>query len=95
MKSGVTEATTDLFLESATFSPVSVRRTSRRHDLRTDASYRFERGTDPEMTLYALKRAAMLVKEIAGGEIAGDIVDIYPTPVHRAVVKFSLDRMQG
>lgn len=94
MKSGVTEATTDLFLESATFSPVSVRRTSRRHDLRTDASYRFERGTDPEMTLYALRRAAMLVKEIAGGEIAGDIVDIYPTPVHRAVVKFSLDRMQ-
>jgi len=94
LTSGVTQNTTDLFLESATFSPVSVRRTSRRHDLRTDASYRFERGTDPEMTLYALKRAAMLVKEIAGGEIAGDIVDIYPTPVHRAVVKFSLDRMQ-
>ncbi len=94
LTSGVTQNTTDLFLESATFSPVSVRRTSRRHDLRTDASYRFERGTDPEMTLYALKRAAMLVKEIAGGEIAGDIVDIYPTPLHRAVVKFSLDRMQ-
>jgi phenylalanyl-tRNA synthetase beta chain len=93
LKSGVTEATTDLFLESATFSPVSIRRTSRRHDLRTDASYRFERGTDPEMTLYALKRAAMLVKELAGGEITGDIVDIYPAPVRKAVVRYSLDRM--
>ncbi|MDM8001512.1 MAG: phenylalanine--tRNA ligase subunit beta [Bacteroidota bacterium] len=93
LKSGVTEATTDLFLESATFSPVSVRRTSRRHDLRTDASYRFERGTDPEMTIYALKRAAMLVKELAGGEITGDIVDIYPSPVRKAVVRYSLDRM--
>jgi phenylalanyl-tRNA synthetase beta chain len=94
MKSGVTEATTDLFLESATFNPVSVRRTSRRHDLRTDASYRFERGTDPEMTLYALKRAAMLVKELSGGRIAGDMVDIYPNPVRKAVVRYSLDRME-
>lgn len=93
LKSGVTEATTDLFLESATFNPVSVRRTSRRHDLHTDASYRFERGTDPEMTIYALKRAAMLVKELAGGEITGDIIDLCPKPVRKAVVKYSLDRM--
>ncbi len=93
LKSGVTEATTDLFLESATFSPVSIRRTSRRHDLRTDASYRFERGTDPEMTLYALRRAAMLVRELAGGVITGDVVDIYPAPVRKAVVRYSLDRM--
>ena len=93
LKSGVTEATTDLFLESATFSPVSIRRTSRRHDLRTDASYRFERGTDPEMTLYALRRAAMLVRELAGGTVTGDVVDIYPSPVRKAVVKYSLDRM--
>lgn len=92
-KSGVTEGTTDVFLESATFSPVSVRRTSRRHDLHTDASYRFERGTDPEMTIYALKRAALLIKEIAGGNIAGDIVDIYPHPVAKAVVRYSLSRM--
>ncbi len=92
-KSGVTAATTDLFLESATFSPVSVRRTSRRHDLHTDASYRFERGTDPEMTIYALRRAALLVKEMAGGEIAGEIADIYPYPVRKAVVRYSLDRM--
>lgn len=92
-KSGVTEATRDLFLESATFSPVSVRRTSRRHDLHTDASYRFERGTDPAMTIYALSRAALLIKELAGGEIAGEIKDIYPSPVKKAVVVYSLDRM--
>ncbi len=93
LNSGVTDSTTDLFLESATFSPVSVRRTSRRHDLRTDASYRFERGTDPEMTIYALNRAAMLVRELAGGTVSGDIIDIYPAPVRRAVVRYSLDRM--
>ncbi|MCI0522351.1 MAG: phenylalanine--tRNA ligase subunit beta, partial [Bacteroidales bacterium] len=93
LKSGVTETTTSLFLESATFSPVSVRRTSRRHDLHTDASYRFERGTDPEMTLYALKRAALLIREVAGGEITGEITDLYPSPVRKAVVKLSLDRM--
>ena len=92
-KSGVTAATTDLFLESATFSSVSVRRTSRRHDLRTDASYRFERGTDPEMTLYALRRAALLIQELAGGTITGDVVDLYPKPVRKAVVSYSLERM--
>ena len=93
LSSGVTGSTTDLFLESATFSPVSVRRTSRRHDLHTDASYRFERGTDPEMTIYALRRAALLVRELAGGEITGDIMDVYPAPVGKAVVRYSLDRM--
>jgi phenylalanyl-tRNA synthetase beta chain len=92
-KSGVTQATTTLFLESATFSSVSVRRTSRRHDLHTDASYRFERGTDPEMTLYALKRAALLIQELAGGVITGDVVDVYPKPVRKATVSYSLDRM--
>jgi phenylalanyl-tRNA synthetase beta chain len=94
LKSGVTEKTTDVFLESATFNPVSIRRTSRRHDLHTDASYRFERGTDPEITVYALKRAALLIKETAGGEITGDITDIYPYPVAKAVVKYSLSRMK-
>lgn len=92
-KSGVTGSTTDIFLESATFNPVSVRRTSRRHDLHTDASYRFERGADPEMTIYALKRAALLIRELAGGEITGDITDIYPKPVSKAVIRYSLDRM--
>ena len=93
IRSGVTEKTTSIFLESATFSPVSVRRTARRHDLHTDASYRFERGTDPEMTVYALKRAALLIREVAGGEITGDIVDIYPEPVRKAVVKLSSERL--
>lgn len=92
-KSGVTSATTDIFLESATFGSVSVRRTSRRHDLHTDASYRFERGTDPEMTLYALKRAALLVQELAGGVITGDIADVYPKPVRKVTVIYSLERM--
>jgi len=92
-KSGVTGTTKSVFLESATFNPVSVRRTSRRHDLHTDASYRFERGTDPGMTIYALKRAALLIKELAGGEITGDITDIYPAPARKAVVRYSLDRM--
>lgn len=92
-KSGVNETTKSVFLESAAFNPVSVRRTSRRHDLHTDASYRFERGSDPEMTIYAIRRAALLIKELAGGEITGDITDIYPAPVRKAVVRFSLDRM--
>lgn len=94
LRSGVSADTGSVFLESATFSPVSVRKTSRRHSLQTDASYRFERGTDPEMTIYALKRAALLIKEIAGGEITGDIVDIYPSPVRKAVVKLSFDRLK-
>lgn len=94
LRSGVSADTGSVFLESATFSPVSVRKTSRRNSLQTDASYRFERGTDPEMTIYALKRAALLIKEIAGGEITGDIVDIYPSPVRKAVVKLSFDRLK-
>ncbi len=94
LRSGVSADTASVFLESATFSPVSVRKTSRRHSLQTDASYRFERGTDPGMTIYALKRAALLIKEIAGGEIAGDIVDIYPSPVRKATVKLSFDRLK-
>jgi len=94
LRSGVSADTASVFLESATFSPVSVRKTSRRHGLQTDASYRFERGTDPEMTIYALKRAAILISEIAGGEITGDIVDIYPSPVRKATVKLSFDRLK-
>jgi phenylalanyl-tRNA synthetase beta chain len=94
LRSGVTTDTTSVFLESATFSPVSVRKTSRRHGLQTDASYRFERGTDPEMTIYALKRAALMIREIAGGEISGEIVDIYPSPVRKAVVVLSFDRLK-
>ncbi len=74
--SGVTEATTDVFLESACFHPTWVRKTARRFGLNTDSSFRFERGLDPNATIYNLKLAALLVKELAGGEICGEIVDI-------------------
>jgi len=84
--SGVTEKTTDLFLESAYFHPTWVRKTARRHGLSTDSSFRFERGADPGNTVYVLKRAALLIKELAGGVIEGEIRDIYPTPVERAEV---------
>ncbi|WP_069658162.1 phenylalanine--tRNA ligase subunit beta [Arcticibacter eurypsychrophilus] len=80
-ESGVSLSTTSVFLESACFSPVAVRKTSKRFGLKTDASFRFERGTDPEMTIYALKRAALLIKEIAGGEIASEVYDYYPNPI--------------
>ncbi len=81
LHSGVTENTKDLFLESAYFHPTWVRKTARRHGLNTDSSFRFERGADPNNTVYVLKRAALLVKELAGGEIEGEIQDIYPEPV--------------
>ena len=80
LHSGVKERTTSIFLESAFFNPVFIRKTARRHGLNTDASFRFERGIDPNGTLYALKRAAMLIKEIAGGTISSDIVDIIADP---------------
>ena len=87
--SGVKETTKNIFLESACFNPVSVRKTSKRHGLKTDASFRFERGTDPEITVSALKRAALLIKEIAGGEISSELSDIYPEPVKPFDVSFS------
>ncbi|NTW26483.1 MAG: phenylalanine--tRNA ligase subunit beta, partial [Lentimicrobium sp.] len=90
-KSGVTESTTAVFLESACFNPVSVRKTSRLHVLKTDASFRFERGTDPEITVTALKRAAMLIREIAGGEISSEIVDVYPVPVEHRKISLSYE----
>ncbi|WP_282787459.1 phenylalanine--tRNA ligase subunit beta [Flavobacterium croceum] len=76
--SGVTETSTNIFLESAYFNPVSIRKTAKRHGLSTDASFRFERGIDPTLTEYALKRAALLIQEVAGGEITSDIIDVYP-----------------
>jgi phenylalanyl-tRNA synthetase beta chain len=85
--SGVSENTTSIFLESAYFNPVWVRKTARRHGLNTDASFRFERGVDPNGVLYALKRAALLMKEIAGGEISSNVIDIYPEPVKEFEVK--------
>ena len=75
LESGVTVNTKNVFLESAYFDPVTIRKTSRRHTLQTDASFRFERGTDPNNTLYVLKRAALLIQEVAGGEVAMEITD--------------------
>ncbi|MFX9097308.1 phenylalanine--tRNA ligase beta subunit-related protein, partial [Acinetobacter baumannii] len=80
MASGVSETTTSIFLESACFHPTWIRKTSLRHDLRTDAASRFEKGVDISNTVNVLKRAALLIKEVAGGEICGDIIDIYPNP---------------
>jgi phenylalanyl-tRNA synthetase beta chain len=79
--SGVSESTTNIFLESAYFNPVSVRKTAKRHGLSTDASFRFERGIDPTITEFALKRAALLIQEVAGGEITSDVIDIYPKKI--------------
>lgn len=79
--SGVTESSTSIFLESAYFNPVSVRKTSKRHALKTDSSFRFERGTNPDITVEALKKAAILIAEVAGGEVSSSIVDLYPTEI--------------
>jgi len=79
--SGVTKDTTSIFLESAYFNPVSIRKTAKRFGLNTDASFRFERGIDPEITEFALKRAAILIEELAGGKITSNIIDIYPKKI--------------
>jgi phenylalanyl-tRNA synthetase beta chain len=87
LDSGVTENTKDIFLESACFNPTWIRKTARRFGLSTDSSFRFERGLDPNGTTYVLKRAALLIQELAGGKITGDIQDIYPHKVE----PFSVD----
>ena len=90
--SGVTETTNTIFLESAYFNPISVRKTAKRHGLNTDASFRFERGIDPNITEFALKRAALLIKEITGGEITSDIIDIYPKAIEDFRVFLNFDK---
>jgi len=98
LDSGVTNQTTNIFLESAYFSPDYVRKTSLLHGLKTDSAFRFERGTDPLNTVYALKRAAMMIKELAGGEITSDVVDIYPEQIQpiKVSMKFkNIDRLIG
>lgn len=87
--SGVTEHTTSIFLESAYFNPISVRKSAKRHSLNTDASFRFERGVDPNITEYALKRAALLIQEVAGGYVTNNLVDIYPKKIEDSPVHFS------
>ena len=92
--SGVTESTKRVFIESAYFNPTYIRKTAKRHGLSTDASYRFERGADPNMTLYALKRAALLVKELANGTISSEIQDVYPQPISNSRVQLSLNNLK-
>lgn len=97
LNSGVTEKTTNVFIESAYFNPVSIRKTAKRHGLSTDASFRFERGIDPETVVYAAKRAALLIQQVAGGKLSV-ITDVYPNPIpHQKVeVKFAnINRLIG
>lgn len=95
LDSGTTEQTKDVFLESAYFHPTWVRKTARRHGLSTDSSFRFERGIDPNATIYALKEAALLVKELAGGEIASEIKDNYPAPIADFPVELTYAYVNG
>ena len=93
--SGVTEQTTDVFLESACFHPTWIRKTARRFGLNTDASFRFERGLDANNTIYVLKRAALLIQEVAGGKITGSIQDVYPNPVQPYTVELTYNKINS
>ncbi|TXN35489.1 phenylalanine--tRNA ligase subunit beta [Flagellimonas hymeniacidonis] len=93
--SGVTEHTSSIFLESAYFDSVSIRKTAKRHGLNTDASFRFERGIDINMTEYALKRAALLIREIAGGDISSEVVDLYPKKAQERQVFLTFDKINS
>ncbi len=93
--SGVSETTENVFLESAYFNPVSIRKTARRHGLNTDASFRFERGCDPSNTIYVLKRCALLIQEVAGGTISSEIVDVYPTEIKQFEVNITLKKIHS
>jgi phenylalanyl-tRNA synthetase beta chain len=92
LTSGISDTTKDVFLESAYFEPVSVRKTAKMHGLNTDASFRFERGVDPNMTDFALKRAALLIQEVAGGSVAMEVVDTNASPIKNRTVSFSFSR---
>ena len=94
-KSGVSETTTEVFIESAYFNSVSVRKTAKRHAISTDASFRYERGTDPDMTVFALNRAVQLIVELADAKVASEIIDIYPNPVKPFNVTASLKRINS
>ena len=91
LESGTTEETKNVFIESAYFNPTSIRKSARRHGLNTDSSFRFERGIDPNITIYALKQAALLIKELAGGTVSMDIVDVYPSPIADFKVELKYD----
>ena len=93
--SGVSEGTVNLFIESAYFDPGSIRKTSKSQQLQTDASFRYERGVDPEVAIYALKRAASLVSECAGGSVVGEIVESYPQKIERKRIELDYDRIEA
>lgn len=95
LDSGVTESTTNVFLESAYFNPTWIRKTARRHALNTDSSFRFERGADPNDTIYVLMRAALLIQEVAGGIFIGKIQDIYPSRIENPIVELSFDKINS
>lgn len=94
-ESGVTDSTTDVFLESAYFNPVSIRKTSKRHGLKTDASFRNERGADPLVIGYAARRAALLIEELAGGKAVGKVQEFYPVKIEKKVVDLDYDRIES
>ncbi|MFP4664380.1 MAG: phenylalanine--tRNA ligase subunit beta [Bacteroidales bacterium] len=95
IESGITEKSRAVFLESAWFDPVHVRSTARRHGISTDASFRYERGADPGMCIYALKRAALLIKEVSGGKISSEISDVYPQKVKAAHTEIRYDYLNS
>ena len=95
LHSGVSEETTSIFLESAYFDPISIRRSAKRHNLNTDASFRFERGIDPNITEYALKIAALLIIDVAGGEITSDVIDAYPLKIEDYQVRLSFENTKN
>ena len=92
LDSGISNETTSIFIESAYFNPVCVRKTAKQHGLNTDASFRYERGVDPALTVVALKRVTALIQEIAGGDIAMELTDVYPNPIKNTVVDFDVNR---
>jgi len=94
LHSGVSNETTAIFLESAYFNPVSIRKTSKRHSLKTDASFRYERGADPANVPYALRRAAILLQEITGANVVGDICEVYPKPIERVQISLDFNRIE-
>ena len=92
--SGVSESTVNVFIEGAYFDPVSIRKTAKSQTLSTDASFRFERGADPEAALYAAKRAALLILEVAGGKVVGKVREVYPEPIGRAQIDLDYNRIE-
>jgi len=95
IESGVSAKTTRVFIESAFFNPVHIRKTSKFHGLKTDASFRFERGADPEITVYALQRVASLILDIAGGKISSSLIDVYPVKIYPKEINLRLERVNS